>query len=79
MNLQSDDFSIADPHLLSALQAVKSGISKGKLHRQVGLVSEITASRIVSTLGDVFLGEKCILKQPGTGREYYAQVVAIEY
>jgi len=78
MNMQTDTFSIADPHLASALQAVKSSLSKGKLHRQVGIVSEITASRIVSTLGDVFLGEKCILKQPGSGREYFAQVVAIE-
>lgn len=64
------------------LNAELMGMAKGLKHvsryREIGEITDVSASRIVTTLSDVFVGEKCILRLPSSGREINAQVVAIE-
>lgn len=78
MSALSSNILSAPPSLQPVLSAVAKNIDKTKLNREVGEIKDVTASRIVSTLRDVFVGEKCILKIPHSGREIGAQVVAIE-
>ncbi|MEO0330010.1 MAG: FliI/YscN family ATPase [Pseudomonadota bacterium] len=60
------------------LDAIKTGINACQLHREIGAVIEVTASRIVTTLTDVFVGERCILRIPGRITNLDAQVVALD-
>ena len=64
--------------LTSTLNAVSANLKHCKRHREIGEITDVAASRIVTTLKDVFVGEKCILRLPESGREIGAQVVAIE-
>ncbi len=66
------------PDLNSALSAISTGIKHANLYKEIGEITDVSASRIVTTLTDVFVGEKCILRLPDSGREVNAQVVAIE-
>jgi len=66
------------PSLQASLKAVASKLHSCQMHREIGEITDVTASRIVTTLKDVFVGEKCILRIPNSGREITAQVVAIE-
>ena len=64
--------------LNSMLEKVSSTLKHCNRYREIGEITDVSASRIVTTLKDVFVGEKCILRLPETGREIGAQVVAIE-
>lgn len=66
------------PDLAAALNAVSKNLNHCQRHCEIGEITDVSASRIVTTLRDVFVGEKCILRLPETGREIGAQVVAIE-
>ncbi len=79
MNLSSGNPQTKPPvHLNSAFRALENGIQSSRLLREIGGITDIAGSRIVTTLRDVFVGEKCILRIPTTGVEIVSQVVAIE-
>ncbi len=66
------------PELNSLLSAASRHLRHCNHHREIGEITDVSASRIVTTLKDVFVGEKCVLRLPESGREIGAQVVAIE-
>lgn len=72
----SDEHKQQDINLV--LSAATRNLKHINLHKEIGEITDISASRIVTTLTDVFVGEKCILRVPESGREIAGQVVAIE-
>jgi len=64
--------------LTIALGAASRNLKHTVLHREIGEITDVSASRIVTTLTNVFVGEKCLLRIPESGREIAGQVVAIE-
>ncbi|MEO1141752.1 MAG: FliI/YscN family ATPase [Pseudomonadota bacterium] len=78
MSVQLSHQSEQGTQLQSALKLLSTKVRKAPLCREIGEISDISASRIVTTLRNVFVGEKCLLRTPGTDREIAAQVVAIE-
>ncbi|MEO0911264.1 MAG: hypothetical protein AAFX96_13325, partial [Pseudomonadota bacterium] len=78
MSVQLSHQSEQGTQLQSALKLLSTKVRKAPLCQEIGEISDISASRIVTTLRNVFVGEKCLLRTPGTDREIAAQVVAIE-
>jgi len=78
MNALQMENSDSKSELNSLLSAVSRNLKHCNYHREIGEITDVSASRIVTTLKDVFVGEKCILRLPDSGREIGAQVVAIE-
>lgn len=78
MLVQESAVAAKKPDLNAQLIAVSKGLKHINRYREIGEITDVSASRIVTTLSDVFVGEKCILRQPESGRESNAQVVAIE-
>ena len=61
-----------------ALNSLSNSFKHCNRYREIGEITDVSASRIVTSLKDVFVGEKCILRLPDSGREIGSQVVAIE-
>ena len=78
MNMILDGSSVKDASLLSALDGLAKQVAQTKMHREIGRITEVTASKIVTDLTDVFVGERCILRNPMSGVEITSQVVAIQ-
>lgn len=76
--LDSTNIKAKKPNLNDTIKTVSGTIKHINLYREIGEITDVSASRIVTTLTDVFVGEKCILRLPESGREIAAQVVAIE-
>ncbi len=74
--LKTKESNVTD--LNSTLKNIAANLKHSNRHREIGEITDVSASRIVTTLKDVFVGEKCILRLPESGREIPAQVVAIE-
>ncbi|MEL7428645.1 MAG: FliI/YscN family ATPase [Pseudomonadota bacterium] len=75
---EADRHGNSAPALAPSLQGLASRISQAKFHREIGKVVEVTASRIVTNLTDVFVGERCILRDPRSASEIMSQVVSIQ-
>jgi len=78
MSVALNSKTAVEPSLMAALDNLANLVAQTKLHREIGQITEVTASKIVTNLTDVFVGERCILRNPLTGVEITSQVVAIQ-
>ncbi len=78
MNALLHEKTAATTDLNHELESIAGKLKHCSRHSEIGEITDVSASRIVTTLKDVFVGEKCILRLPESGREIAAQVVAIE-
>lgn len=75
---QNFDLRNTSNGLDAALASLVKRVSQVSPRREVGEILEVTASRIVTNLKDVFVGEKCLLRSANGQAEIASQVVAFQ-
>jgi type III secretion protein N (ATPase) len=70
--------SKSDANIRNKLAMISKKLSSVDRYRQLGRITEITPSRLVTNLSDVSVGETCELRNPGQSEVMASQVISIQ-